>query len=105
VDLVGVKTVVDFEVIEIIGEKDPYLALLGIDWNYEKYVVNDLKKETMTLESDGMKFTHPLDPYKGQCYFDSVYNNMEQYVLYQLYKMIAGKNNDYINPTANVSVS
>jgi hypothetical protein len=30
-DVVGVKTVVDFEVIKIMGDKDPYLALLGSD--------------------------------------------------------------------------
>jgi hypothetical protein len=40
-------------VIEIMGEKDPYPTLLGIDWAYENYVVIDLKKETMTFESDG----------------------------------------------------
>jgi hypothetical protein len=31
VDLDGVKTIVDLEVIEIMREKYPYLALLGID--------------------------------------------------------------------------
>jgi hypothetical protein len=31
----GVKTVANFKVIEIIGEKYPYPALLGIDWAYE----------------------------------------------------------------------
>jgi hypothetical protein len=31
IDVAGVKTVADFEVIEIMGDKDPYPALLGID--------------------------------------------------------------------------
>jgi hypothetical protein len=31
IDVAGVKKVVDFEVIEIMGDKDPYLALLGIN--------------------------------------------------------------------------
>jgi len=31
VDLAGVKTFVDFEVIEIMEENDPYPTLLGID--------------------------------------------------------------------------
>jgi hypothetical protein len=31
IDVVGVRTVADFEVIEIMGEKDPYPTLLGID--------------------------------------------------------------------------
>jgi hypothetical protein len=35
VDLAGVKIVVDFEVIEIMGEKDSYPYLLGINWAYK----------------------------------------------------------------------
>ena len=31
VDVAGVKTYTDFEVIDIMGDKDPYLALLSID--------------------------------------------------------------------------
>jgi hypothetical protein len=52
-------------VIEIIGQKDHYPALLGIDWAYKNYVVIDLKKESMIFESDDMKVTQPLDPYQG----------------------------------------
>jgi hypothetical protein len=32
IDVVGVKTIADFELIEIMGNKDPYPALLWIDW-------------------------------------------------------------------------
>jgi hypothetical protein len=81
VDLVGVKTIVDFEVIEIMGEKDPYPTLLGIDWAYENYAVIDLKKETMTFESDGMKVTQPLDPYQGPRYIEPTDDNMEEDVI------------------------
>jgi hypothetical protein len=90
-DLDGVKTIVDFEVIEIMGEKDPYPALLGIDWAYENYVVIDLKKETMTFESDGMKVTQPLDRYQGPQYTEPVDDNMEPNVLDQLYNMTIRK--------------
>jgi hypothetical protein len=65
VDLVGVNIVADFEVIEIMGDKDPYPTLLGIDWAYINYVVIDLKKESMTFEADGMQLVQPLDPYLG----------------------------------------
>ena len=34
VDVTGFKTIDDFEVIEIMGDEDPYPALLGIDWAY-----------------------------------------------------------------------
>jgi hypothetical protein len=47
------------------GEKDPYLDLLGIDWAYDNYIFIDLKMEIMTFEVDGMKVTQPIDPYQG----------------------------------------
>ena len=50
VDIAGVKTYMDFEVIDIMGDKDPYLALLGIDWDFENYAIIDLKKELMIFE-------------------------------------------------------
>lgn len=31
------------------GDKDPYPALLGIDWAYDNYGIIYLKKETMTF--------------------------------------------------------
>lgn len=55
VDVAGVKTQVDFEVIDIIGDKDPYLALLGIDRAYENYVGIYLKKELMIFEVEGLR--------------------------------------------------
>jgi len=51
IDVAGVKTVVDFEVIEIMGDKDPYPTLLGIDWAYDNYAVINLKKDTMNFEA------------------------------------------------------
>jgi hypothetical protein len=105
IDVAGVKTVDDFEVIEIMGDKDPYPALLGIDWAYDNYAVIDLKKYTMTFEVDGIKVVQPLDPYLGSRYTEPIDNNMEGEDLDQLYTVITGTRNDYINPTANGSVS
>jgi hypothetical protein len=81
VDLDDVKTIVYFEVIEVMGENDPYLEFLGIYWECEKYVVIDIKKETMPFESDGMKFTQLLDTYQGPRYIEHANYNMEQNVL------------------------
>ena len=53
VDLVGVKTVAIFEVISIMDEKDPYPALLGIDWVFYNGTIINLKRDTMTFEADG----------------------------------------------------
>jgi hypothetical protein len=86
------------------GDKDPYPALLGIDWDYDKYVVIDLKKYTMTFEVDKIKVFQPLDPYVGPCYMEKENNNMEEEDLDQLYTVIAGMREDYKNTTANGSV-
>jgi hypothetical protein len=77
IDVVGVKTVADFKVIEIMGDKDPYPTLLGIDWAYDNYAVIDLKRDTMTFEVDGIKVVQPLDPYVGPRYTEPIENNME----------------------------
>ena len=42
--VVGVKTHTEFEVIDIMGDKDPYPVLLGIDWVEKIYFVIGLKK-------------------------------------------------------------
>jgi hypothetical protein len=105
IDVVGVKTIADFEVIEIMGDKDPYPALLGIDWAYENYAVIDLKKDTMTFEADGIKVVQPLDPYVGPRYTEPTDNNMEGEDLDQLYTVTTGTREDYINPTVDGSVS
>jgi hypothetical protein len=77
IDVAGVKTVADFEVIKIMGDKDPYPALLGIYWAYDNYAVIDLKKDTMTFEADGIKVVQPLDLYVSPSYTEPMENNME----------------------------
>jgi hypothetical protein len=65
VNIEGVKTKVDFEVIEIMDESDPYPALLGIDWAFDNNVVLNLKKRQMSFETDTLCVVMPLDPYEG----------------------------------------
>jgi hypothetical protein len=105
VDVVGVKTIAYFEVNEIMGDKDPYPALLGIYWAYENYVFIDLKRDTMMFEADGVKLVQPLDPYMGPGYIELVDNNMESEVLIQLYTITIVIGSDYINPTIDGVVS
>jgi hypothetical protein len=61
IDVAGVKTTTDFELIEIMGDKVPYPSLLGIDWEYENYAIIDLKRDTMMFEADVIKVVQPLD--------------------------------------------
>ena len=50
VDIDGVCTVADFEVIEIIDDINPYPSLLGIEWEMANATVINLKKKQMTFE-------------------------------------------------------
>jgi hypothetical protein len=43
----------------------------------------------MTFESNGMKISQPLEPYKGPWYSDPRDESMEQGALEELYTMIA----------------
>lgn len=74
VDLIGVKTYANFQVIDIIGDRYLYWALLGIDWAFEKYEVIELKRETMNFEVDGMWVIQPLDPYQDSRFTEPVDN-------------------------------
>jgi hypothetical protein len=91
VDLDGVKTIVDFKVIEIMGEKDPYAVLLDIEWGYENCAIIDINKETVTFESDGMKFNQPFDLYQGPRYTELTNGTMDKNILDQSYDMTVGK--------------
>ena len=61
-DIDGVRTFADFEVIEIVDDSFPYLALLGIDWAFNNSNVVDLKKRCMTFEKYSLRVIAPLDP-------------------------------------------
>ena len=65
VDIDGVRSLADFEVIEIIDESNPFLALLGIDWAFDNLVFINLKKKQMTFEGHNIRIIVPLDPSKG----------------------------------------
>ena len=45
IGLNGVKTYVDFEVIVILDDIDPYVALSGIDWEYYYDDMLNLKQQ------------------------------------------------------------
>jgi len=64
VDIAKVKTYAEFKVINIMGDKDPYPTLLGIEWDFENYNIIDLKKEFMTFEVEGVRLIQPIDPYQ-----------------------------------------
>jgi len=72
VDIEGESALVDFEVIEIFDDNNPYPALLGIDWASDMNGVINLKKCKMIFENKSLCVVIPLDPAKGSRYIELV---------------------------------
>jgi hypothetical protein len=62
IDLDGVRTMEDFEVIEIVDGTTPYPTLLGLDWAFDNQAIINLKTRKMTFESGEYRVIAPLDP-------------------------------------------
>ena len=86
-DIDGVRTFTNFEIIEIVDDNFPYTTLLGIDWAFNNSTVVDLKKICMTFEGDGLRVITPLDPYEGQRYTDPIREEDHTYELENIYKL------------------
>ena len=64
-DIEGLRTFVDFEVINIVDDTNPYPVLLGIDWAMENQTIINFKRGTLSFEDDEMRVVVPLDPLEG----------------------------------------
>jgi hypothetical protein len=71
VNIDRVRNIVDFEVIEIIDDSQPYPALMGLEWAIDNHTIIDLKRREMVFEVGDLKFTTPLDPLEGKRYTES----------------------------------
>jgi hypothetical protein len=104
VDINGVINFAYFEVIEIVDDSYPYLALLGIDWAFKNYIVVDLKKRRMTFEKDGLRVIAPLDPDECPQYTEPIKEEDHTFELENIYKLTT-RQQDYIKPTTDENLS
>jgi hypothetical protein len=86
-DIDGVRTFADFEVIDIVDDICPYPVLLGINWDLKNYTVVDLKKRRMEFEGDGLRVIVPLDPDEGHRYIEPIREEYRSYELENIYKL------------------
>jgi hypothetical protein len=103
-DIDGVRTFLDLEVIEIVDNNCPYPVLLGIDWAFNHSTVVDLKKRRMKFEGDGLRFIAPMDPDEGRSYTESIREEYHSYDIDNIYKLTT-RQQDYINPTTYGNLS
>jgi len=100
-----VKAHADFEVIDIMGDMDPYPALLGIEWEFENHFIIDLKKELMNFDVEGVGVIQLLDPYQRLRFTEPTDDREEPGMLDQLYKLTTQRRQNYINPVTEGSMS
>lgn len=71
-DIERARALVDFEVIEIVDNRNPYPALLGTNWATDMNGVINLKKHNMIFEKKFLYVVVPLDPVEGSHYTELV---------------------------------
>jgi hypothetical protein len=98
VDLDGVRTKADFEVIEIVDGTTPYPTLLGLDWAFENQAIIKLNTRKMAFESGEYRVITPLDTSEGGSFVEPTCLDLEE--INQLYRTTT-HDEDYVNPTAD----
>ena len=71
-DIEGLSALADFEVIEVMDDRNSHHALLGIDWATDMNRVINLKKKKMISEKKPLHIIVCLDPAKGLRYTEPV---------------------------------
>ena len=66
VDVEGLRTFAEFEVINIVNDMNPYLVLLGIDWAIDNHSIINFKKRILSFEDDEKRIVSSIDPLEGQ---------------------------------------
>ena len=72
VDVEGMKTYAEFDVIEFVNGEGSYPTLLGIGWANDKMEVIKFKKQMMTFENQDIRVIAPMDPNEGSRYIEQV---------------------------------
>ena len=62
----GLRTYANFEVIEIVNDTNPYLVFLGIDWEIDNQTIIRFKKRIFYFEDSKIRVVAPIDPPEGQ---------------------------------------
>ena len=91
VDVEGMKTYADFNVIEFVDGGGCYPSLLGIRWANDSMSITNFEKWMITFENHDIRVIAPMDPKEGRRYiepvkdevvrgWDHAYNISEDYI-------------------------
>jgi len=104
IEIEGASTQIDFEVIEIVDDSNPYPALLEIDWAVDMNGVINLKRRKMIFKKKCLHVVVPLDLAEGACYTKPVRNEDSNDELDGIYQITA-QDQDQVNLTVDERIS
>ena len=84
VEVEGLRTYANFEVIEIVDETKPYPTLLGIDWEIYNQTIINFKKRIVPFEDYEIIVATPINPLEGQRYVQPMHSEGKDNYLDQL---------------------
>ena len=70
----GLTTYADIEVIDIVDDTNPYPALLGIDWVVSNQTIINFNKRFLSFKDSEIRVVAPIDLLEGQRYADPVHS-------------------------------
>lgn len=94
----------DFEVIEIADDRNPYPALLRIDWATDMNGVINLKKWKMIFQNKSLRVVVPLGPTEGPLYTKLVQDYESDDYLDHIYKITA-RDQEWVNPATDKCIA
>ena len=103
-DIEGLHTFAEFEVINIVDDTKQYPALLGMDWAMGNKTIINFKRRILSFEDDEMRVVAPLDPLEGKRYVEPIFNEGQGGHLDNIYNVTV-LNKYYINPTMDGNMS
>jgi hypothetical protein len=86
VDLDGVHTTTNFEVMDMVNEYIPFPTLLGIDWAFDNQAIINLKTRKMIFEVGNFRVVAPLDPSNCERYVEPVTDSVLEDDVNELYR-------------------
>ena len=61
VEVEGLRTYAEFEVIDIVDDTNPYLALLGFDWVIDYQTIINFKNRILSFKDSEIRVVAPID--------------------------------------------
>jgi hypothetical protein len=99
-DIDGVRTTIDFEVIDMVDESIPFPTLLGIDWAFDNQAIINLKTRKIIFEAGNFRIVAPLYPSDCERYVEPVSDCVLEDDVNKLYRNIV-REEDYVNPNVD----